>query len=317
MDEAQATVDKLNRIQPDTLGALSLQVEIDRARKQPDHAVELIRAWSARPGLTPAGQTALARLAERLDRFDLAEQFHRKAAAQPNDVAGKVALVEFLVRRRPIKDVVDYSESLWKEAGTRDLGARIAVGVLSEAGAADPVQKEQAERVAGWLESALEREPRSTNLLSALGSLRERQGRYPDAEALYRRAVAAADRDWVSLNNLAWLTALKDNKGREALDYINRAIAVRGPQPEFLDTRGVVYVIAGEGENAVKDLEVAVKDSPKANRLFHLAQAYLKVNDKEKAKKSLELAKAKGLPAGLHDLELTAYRKVLDELGKP
>ena len=53
-------------------------------------------------------------------------------------------------------------------------------------------------------------------------------------------------------------------------------------------------------------------------RLFHLAQAYLKVNDRERARKNLEAAKTRGgLPAGLHQLEQTAYQRVLSELGTP
>ena len=56
---------------------------------------------------------------------------------------------------------------------------------------------------------------------------------------------------------------------------------------------------------------------PTASKYFHLAQAYLTVNDKANAKKSLEVAKAKGLPNGLHRLEMAKYKKVLDELGMP
>jgi hypothetical protein len=41
------------------------------------------------------------------------------------------------------------------------------------------------------------------------------------------------------------------------------------------------------------------------------------VKDKEKAKKSLEDAKTRGLPKGLHPLEMVAYEKVCHELGMP
>ena len=41
------------------------------------------------------------------------------------------------------------------------------------------------------------------------------------------------------------------------------------------------------------------------------------MKDKEKAKKSWEAARTKGLPKGLHPLEMAAYQQVRDELGLP
>jgi uncharacterized protein HemY len=73
-------------------------------------------------------------------------------------------------------------------------------------------------------------------------------------------------------------------------------------------------LVAGDAPRAIADLETAVKAAPSSAKWFHLAQAYLHVNDKQKAKKCLEAAKSLGLPSGLHQLELTPYRKVLSEL---
>ena len=87
--------------------------------------------------------------------------------------------------------------------------------------------------------------------------------------------------------------------------------------PEYLDTRGMVYLTAGDGQRAIADLEAAVKAAPNGPKYFHLAQAYLKVNEKEKARKILEAGKTRGLPGGLHPLEMAAYDQVADELGMP
>ena len=37
----------------------------------------------------------------------------------------------------------------------------------------------------------------------------------------------------MSYNNLAWLTALKDGQGKDALANVNRAIELAGPRPTF------------------------------------------------------------------------------------
>ena len=114
--------------------------------------------------------------------------------------------------------------------------------------------------------------------------------------------------------------ALKDRKGSEALKYINEAIMLQGPRgvylPDFLDTRGVVYLTAGEPRRAIIDLEKAVEAAPSPSKYFHLVQAYLADNNKEKARQNLELAKTRGLALrDLHPLEQPSYQKVLSELG--
>jgi tetratricopeptide (TPR) repeat protein len=107
-------------------------------------------------------------------------------------------------------------------------------------------------------------------------------------------------------------------KGREALPYIDRAIELKGLQPDLLDTRGVVYLKAGDSQHAIDDLEKAIAAAPSPAKYFHLAQAYLGAKNKEKAKQSLATAKIKGWEeSGLEPLEHEAYRKVLTELGAP
>jgi Flp pilus assembly protein TadD len=149
-----------------------------------------------------------------------------------------------------------------------------------------------------------------------LGYLRERQGRFQEAEALYRQDIDQGEGNVVSLNNLAWLIALRNGKESVALDLINRAIARRGPVPEFLDTRGVIYMMSGDVHRAIEDLERACSLDPAGPKYFHLAQAYLRANNKEAARQSLEKARARGLtPDSLHPLEVPAYQQVLSALG--
>ena len=120
----------------------------------------------------------------------------------------------------------------------------------------------------------------------------------------------------VSLNNLAWLMALREDKpSGEALHLINLAIKRKGPLPELLDTRGIVYLKSGDVKHAIEDLKQAVTGAPTAAKYFHLAQAYLAAKQKDEAKENLVKAIAAGLtPEGLHPLEAAAHRQVLDAL---
>jgi tetratricopeptide (TPR) repeat protein len=95
-----------------------------------------------------------------------------------------------------------------------------------------------------------------------LGSLREKQTDYSQAMELYLLADKEGERDGISLNNVAWITALKDHNFKEALNYVNQALARKHDQADFLDTRGVVYLKAGNRERALDDLLRAVEIDP-------------------------------------------------------
>ena len=181
------------------------------------------------------------------------------------------------------------------------------------------------QRVISWLTQALNQSRPSTTLMVFLANLLDRHGDYQEAEKLYRRALERGDPNWMSLNNLAWLLALQDGGNKkDALEYINRAIDLKnGPLLDFLDTRGIVYLAAGETQLAITDLEKAVAGNPSPPKYFHLAEAYLKANKVAEAKKNWRAANIKAAnikqlqKSGLHPLEQKTYNKVRSELGLP
>jgi tetratricopeptide (TPR) repeat protein len=335
--EAQELVDEIALRQPDSLDTLSLKVDVCLARKRVDKAVDLIKITANRPNLTPIALKTLAALAEKLDLYDLADQLFRQYSDLPNTPDGSMSLAMFLGRRGRIKEALDRFEPFWAQAKDPEAVASACVQVMSASN--DPPDPAQVDRVAVCLEQALQRKKDSTFLLLTLANYREQQKRYDDAKALYRLVVEKLSQATqkiagnsvtpynqntmlaMSFNNLAWLIALKDGQGKEALEYINQAIKLMGPQPDFLDTRGVIYLILKQTDNAVLELENAVKRAPSASKMFHLAQAYYQANNKEKAKQVLKDATAKGLdsvrvgPGALHALELPAYQRLLTELG--
>ena len=163
-------------------------------------------------------------------------------------------------------------------------------------------------------------QPRSSNFLSALASLRERQKRFQEAEALYAQVVKQGQGNAISLslNNLAWLKALRGVDLPEALELINKATANPGqiPVPELLDTRAVIYLKLGNVQKAIDDLNQAITLKPTAAKYFHLAQAYLQAGNKPAAVEALSKARPKGTtPDGLHPLEAPAYQQFIKDLG--
>ena len=236
--EVQQLVDEIKRLQPTTmLGTVLIQVKLDQARNQLGEAAKRIRDFADRPNLTPQMLEALANEAEKLGQVELAEQFYDRRKAMPDVLRGKVLLAAFLGRHGHAKDALDICEPLW--ANTRDFKvvAAVCIDILFGANSTRTFDPAQLNRVGGWLERALaqaENERSTTSLLLVgLANVREQQGRYQDAETLYHRAIDQDDHDGVSCNNLAWLTALEDNNPKDALGYINRAIASSPVSPTF------------------------------------------------------------------------------------
>ena len=192
----------------------------------------------------------LADQAERLGEFDLAEKLLRQIEAKASTPRGTMALAAFLDRRGHVKKAIDLCAPLWSTAREPNevemltiLSVRMVLRPNSTAGPAE------IKRVSDGVRQALDRFPQLTTLMFSLGNLQERQGFYREAEVLYRRAIEQGDRNGLSHNNLAWLLALEGGGNlKDALEYVNAAIDLKGPLPDFLDTRGIIYLNKGENQ---------------------------------------------------------------------
>jgi predicted Zn-dependent protease len=324
LGEAQQLVDDIKRLQPDAVGTLVLQVEIDRARKQIAQAVKLIREFAARPNPTPQVLKTLADLAEKIQQFELAEELYGRLAAPNAAVEGKRLLAAFLGRRGNTKKALDMCELLWTNDREVVLVGSTCIEILfgSDNNTRTPEQKD-VDRVVRWFDQAIakaqnERHPNPL-LDVGLGNLHELRGDYQKATELYLRAIKEDSRNGFALNNLAWLATLKYGNFKQALTYADLAVDLNAEQPDFLDTRGVVRLKAGNPQLALDDLLKAVEIDPSSPaKLFHLAQALLRNNDKEKAKRTFAMAKTKGLTSNsLHALERQNYQALADTLGSP
>ena len=94
----------------------------------------------------------------------------------------------------------------------------------------------------------------------------------------------------MACNNLAYFLAIDEEDIGSALELANRAIELAGPCPEYLDTRGVVFLAAGRFEEAVAELRRVVGNAPTGLRLYHLARACHAAGDEESALEAWEEA---------------------------
>ncbi len=161
-------------------------------------------------------------------------------------------------------------------------------------------------------------QPRWALVRRALASALLRQGETDEAESLYRRDVEDGGGSPLSLNNLAWLWAIRGDDAAGALALINRAIALAGRKPDLLDTRGVVYTALGRPDLALSDLNESVAASSSSLTCLHIALANLTENDRPAVSAAVRRAEAAGLdPGRLHPLERAAYDRLLAAVARP
>src|SRR5262249_12615829 len=136
--------------------------------------------------------------------------------------------------------------------------ASVAVLVLYSSKSSE----DECRTVASWLQAAIAQDSKAGALLTHLAAVRRLQKDYAGVIALYQQALAQDSNDTVTLNNLAWLLALNDRDSAGALQAIQRAIELDGPQADLLDTRAVAYLVAGDAVKAAKDLDEAIAERP-------------------------------------------------------
>ena len=164
-----------------------LEARIQKARNEISKAVELIEAGADRPKLSPGDLLRLSMLAEEFGQLELAERLLKKLASQQDRLEYRLLLARFLARTGRVGDALDLCEQLWKGMASPDALVPSLLDVVLSDKSKD--RAEHLKRVAGWLQQGLEQRPKSSILMLGLGNLRERQGRFAEAEELYRRDI--------------------------------------------------------------------------------------------------------------------------------
>ena len=240
------------------------------------------------------------------------EQLFRTCADKRPEEMPRFVL--YLSRQKRLAEALDYCAQLWKECKPETAASASLVALRGGSASADDCR-----RVEQWLTDAMQRDTekqRQLLFMVNLADLRDIQGRYAEAETMYRQVLARDPSNLVALNNLAWLLALREGNREEALALINRAVDLVGPQGELLDTRAIVHLAMKRPELANQDFVEAIRETPTTSRyLFHLAQAHRLANNAEAARTALQQARTSGLDLkDLHPLERQAYQQLLTEL---
>jgi tetratricopeptide (TPR) repeat protein len=312
--DARRWLGQLQKAEPGGPRAVELEARVLAKEGQGREAARLVAEYAHKQAAekkNPALVVAAAALLDELGETAEAEALYREFAAggQPD---GALILARFLARHDRLGEALAQCERVGDRAPPEQVAGTMAMAL--RAGRSTPAD---VERVKAWLDAAVRRKPDSPTLLLAQADLSDVRGDYAAAEQIYRSLIARNPRNALAMNNLAWLLAVRDGKGDEAVELIDRAIDVIGPAADLLDTRASVLLVRGEYDQAVKDLEHALAQGPTGSRYFHLAQAHSRRRDRPGAQAAWRRAgelTPKLTEAMLHPLERAEFQRLQEEL---
>jgi tetratricopeptide (TPR) repeat protein len=313
LDEAERSLRLLDPNDPQSIRiVVESRSKLLKARNSDADLLALIQRFSREH---PDQIGIAANLFERYGYLKEAEQA-LKAFVEQNrkEPTRTFAYIGFLARRNRIQEALALCEQAWNTCPDEEV-ASVSLSVLSSG---NDSTEAQLNRVGSWLEKAVQRRPESSSIQNNLATLRTKQRRYDEAEALYQKVLDVSPDNLGALNNKAWLLAFQTGKEKEALDLMDRAISIAGSNATLFDTRAVVHMRMGNATLAIPDLRAALALNPgKSVLYFHLAQAYEMTGSLSEARKALHQAEEGGLKEeSIDPLERENYLKVRRQLAK-
>jgi tetratricopeptide (TPR) repeat protein len=147
-------------------------------------------------------------------------------------------------------------------------------------------------------------EPESPTARYALGSFLDRNRRYDEAEAEFRRAMELRGGFAEVMNYLGYSLADRNERLREALSLIQQALELDPWNGAYLDSLGWVYYRMGRFQEAQEPLQRAAREFPNDPIVLeHLGDLYSRLEDRTAAKQAWRAALAAGPadPDGLRE----------------
>ena len=145
------------------------------------------------------------------------------------------------------------------------------------------------------LEEAKTQHADNTTILLAIGDINVGQGKYKEAEAIYRDILAKNPGHTLAMNNLAVLLTVSRSNLPEALELTNKAIGITGPLGQMLDTRACVYIAMQKPDKAMADMKDVIADRKTPENMFHYAQVLDLLGQDNAAAVAMEEALQMGL----------------------
>ncbi len=281
LDEALAVLDDLGRRAPSNAAISFQKALVLREQKEYARAIEtLLPAVTAHPENARL-KAYLAALYEENEQYDKAVALYEeilKTQKQAYDLRLRLGAVYFYKLKQPEKALAQ-GEAAWESDPKRPEAYLFRGVVLYESG-----RFEEAGQV---LRAGIARNPGVADLHFHLGATYDKINRFDDLVAEMEQAIRIDAEHAVALNYLGYTYADRGIRLDEAIDLIQRALALRPEDGYIVDSLGWAYYKKGRLQEAKDALQKAARLAPEDAAIYeHLGEVYLTDLNPEQAKAS-------------------------------
>jgi tetratricopeptide (TPR) repeat protein len=300
--EARPLMAELEKLEPESPRVFELQFRLLMADKKNAQAVELLRGAIKKH---PDTELAAARLLENFKEVGAAEALLQKIVADSKSPRARLILAEFYARQNRNSDAISELE----RGADGNSPAAVVTAALTVLYSLDEPRNDDIRRARLLIERS---KPNGSEMLMEDAALRNLEGDYAGTIAVYRKVLERHPANVLAMNNLAFLLAFVEKKHADALKMIQVAKSRNPAQVDLADTEAMILLDSGKARDALKILDDAAVDAPKATTYFHIAWAYDAQNLPAKAKAEMAKAKKLGLrPADVQSLQRPKYQDLL------
>ncbi len=287
IEQAESWLSRLKELDSDTIRVHALNSQIlHKSGRTADAKKDLLQF--AEKNQSHALRVAM--LLQAIEQFDDAEKVLRDLTKDPRNEPAARALAELLAKRDRLDDGIRLLEpflSYSSESACVDTVARCLLY-------GKPSSK-QIQQVAALVQKSVDRNPKNWLILDNLATVKRLQSSYDEMIGIYQKIVEINPNEALSYNNLAWLQTMHLRNPELGLKSIQKAIELRGPLGEFLDTRAVIYLKLKDLSQAKKDIDEALAEAPTAYRYYHLAVLHRTENNNSAFQQAIAKAKKLGI----------------------
>jgi tetratricopeptide (TPR) repeat protein len=280
----------------------------------------LTRLNKENAGLEAQLARAVGDLYQRIELYSAAERWYRRLLKLSPGIYEPLAMS--LAKQGRIQEAVALCQEAATGArvpgsteypGDESLRPALMLAAVLTSGKATLPDLDSAEPL---LKKALESHKEQPDLLNCIAGIRVLRDQPNEAIGLYRKLLKQQPKNVGVLNDLATVLSEQpeSENRREAMECIERAIELAGPQAGLLDTKGMILYFDGKLDRALVELQAAVQTPNSDPRFcFHLAVVYGRLGQLDKSRAALQQARDADLE---HQLLTKKDRQLLAELEK-
>ncbi|WP_428608448.1 tetratricopeptide repeat protein [Sedimenticola sp.] len=269
---------KLEKVEKDAaaasywLGLIALELKKDEAAK--GHFMHLIELDKR----TDVAAYYLGRIAESKGESKQAIRWYQRVENGEFSDEAQARIVRLMASDGEIREALDWLQR--KRIQYPDQAARfylMEVELLREHGTP--------EQVMGLFDTAISAMPNNNDLLYARGLYAATQKRVDILERDLLQVIANDPKHADALNALGYTLADQTNRHQEALDYIQRALALKPDSAAILDSMGWVMFRLGRYQEAIGYLRQAFEKLPDPEIAAHLGEVLWVTGEQQQARK--------------------------------